>query len=75
MLAGMRLDDDQIQKLRERIQSMDIITESSYYRVAVKEGLQQGRQQGLQEGRQQGRVEEARRMILRLGADPFRCAR
>ncbi len=67
VLAGLRHHNDEINELRGRLQTVNITTESSYYRVAVAEGLKEGLMQGLKEGLMQGKVEEARRLILRLG--------
>jgi hypothetical protein len=58
-LAGLRLDEGEIDELRGRLQTVNITTESSYYRLAVKEGLKQGK------------IEEAQRLILRLGQTRF----
>ncbi len=55
LLAGLRLDEREIEGFRERLLTMNITTESSYYRLIIKEG----------------RVEEARNMILRLGRIRF----
>jgi predicted transposase YdaD len=54
---------------------LNITTESSYYRLAVREGrdegLKEGRQEGLREGEErglkEGRLQEARKLLLRLG--------
>lgn len=79
ILAGMRLEEDEIEDLRGRLRTVNITTESSYYRLAVREGreaglqegLQEGLQQGLQQGLQEGRITEARRLILRIGGHRF----
>jgi predicted transposase YdaD len=71
VLAGLRMDKDAIKELRGRLQSVNITTESSYYRLAVEEGLEKGLKEGLQQGLQQGKIEEARRLILSLGEIRF----
>ena len=63
VLAGMRLEEEELEELRRGLQTMNITTESSYYRLAVKEGRQQGRQEG--------RIEGARALILRQGQARF----
>jgi predicted transposase YdaD len=67
ILAGLRMDKGEIKELRGRLQSVNITSESSYYRLAVEEGLEKG----LKEGLQQGKIEEARRLILSLGEIRF----
>jgi hypothetical protein len=58
ILAGLRLQEEQVQELRGKLRSMNITTESSYYRLAVKEGMKEGIKEG-------GR-EEARKLLLRV---------
>lgn len=57
-MLGLRYDEDQI---REWLQRMSWIRESSLYRVAVQEGRE--------EGREEGRLAEARRLVLEFGAE------
>ena len=40
VLAGLRLENDEIKSLRGRLHTMNITTESSYYRIAVEEGME-----------------------------------
>lgn len=67
ILAGLRLGEDTIEELRQGLHTMNLTTESSYYRLAIKEGRAEGLKEGLKEGVLQGKLEEARRLILRLG--------
>ncbi len=67
VLAGMRLDEDLIDALRPRLHTMNITTESSYYRLAHKAGFREGQQTG----REEGREEQTRKMVLRLGGSRF----
>ena len=69
ILAGLRLGNDSIRKLRETLNTMTDLKESSYYKVAHadgrkegrregrKEGLEKGLKQGLEKGREEGREE------------------
>jgi hypothetical protein len=58
-MLGLRYDEQQI--LQWIAQDMSWIRESSLYQIAVAEGREAGREVG--------RVEEARRLILRFGAE------
>src|SRR4051794_11641473 len=77
--GGMRLGRDEIDALRRRLQSVNITTESSYYRLAVeegnkeswKEGWKQGWNEGWKQGVERGKIEEAQRLILRQGKIRF----
>ena len=75
ILAGLRLEEDEIHRLRGRLHTMNITTESSYYRLAVEEGLKEGVERGLKEGVErglkEGKIEEAQRLILRQGEVRF----
>lgn len=61
-LLALRYDEAQI---RQWMQEMSWIRESSLYRVAVAEGREEGRELG----QAQGRIDEARRLLLELGAE------
>jgi len=63
MLAGLRLEKDEIEELRGRLQTMNIVSESSYYHLLVEEGMKKGKIEG--------KIEEAQRLILRLGESRF----
>lgn len=62
-LLGLRYDEEQI--LQWIAQDMSWIRESSLYQIAVAEGREEGRD----EGRELGQLEEARRLVLELGAE------
>jgi hypothetical protein len=62
-LAGMRLDFDIIDALRGRLRTMNILKDSSFYQVMLKEG----RELGLHEGR----IKEAKKLVIRLGRIRF----
>ncbi len=59
LLTGLRLEKPEIEGFRERLRTMNITMESSYYRLIIEEG------------EVKGRLEEARRIILRLGQIRF----
>ena len=61
-LAGMRLDFDVVEAMRGRLRTMNILKDSSFYQVLLKEG----RELGLEEGR----IKEASRLLIRLGPGP-----
>jgi hypothetical protein len=68
ILIGLRHSASVAQALLQGVLSMK---ESSTYQAILQEGLQEGLQKGLQKGLQQGlaegAVQEARRLLLRLG--------
>jgi hypothetical protein len=66
-LAGMRLDLDIVETMRRRLRSMNLLKDSSFYQVLLKEG----RELGLQEGERLGQIKEARKLIIRLGRIRF----
>lgn len=66
-MAGLRLENDEIKALRGRLHTVNITTASSYYRIAVEEGMEKGMEKGLKEGKSK----EAQRLILRLGKISF----
>jgi predicted transposase YdaD len=61
-LLGLRYDAEQILGW---MQGMSWVRESSLWQIAVDEGVEKGRE----EGREEGRIEEARRLVLELGAE------
>jgi predicted transposase YdaD len=79
LLAGMRIDQDQIEQLKGRLSSMNVLRESSFYQMIVEEGksagLAEGRKQGIKEGIEEGikegRLEEARKLLLEVGKVKF----
>jgi hypothetical protein len=62
-LAGMRLDPDAIEALRRRLRTMNILKDSSFYQVMLKEG----REVGLHEGEIKG----IRKTLIRQGRIRF----
>jgi predicted transposase YdaD len=66
LLAGLRLQEGQLRDLRGKARTMNITTESSYYRLAVKEGLEAGRKEGIEEGRKEG-IEAGRKEGIEAG--------
>src|SRR5262249_28515484 len=58
-LAGMRLDIDIVGALRGRLRTMNILKDSSFYQVLLKEGKEIGEQEG--------RIKELMGAIIRLG--------
>jgi predicted transposase YdaD len=74
-LAGLRLDQDQINACRRRLRTMNILKESSFYQLILREGLEEGRKEGQKEGRKEGQkegrregqIEEAQKLLIRLG--------
>ena len=62
-LAGMRLDFDVVEAMRGRLRTMNILKDSSFYQVLLKEG----REKGLQKGRIKG----LRKTPIRLGRIRF----
>ena len=65
ILMGMRFTPSVAETLLEGV--MDLEQYSSTYQAIVRKGLKQGREQG----REQGRLEQARKILLVLGADRF----
>jgi predicted transposase YdaD len=72
VLMGLRYDQTVAGKLLGGVRAMK---ESSTYQAILSEGrtegIELGRQEGRVEGRQEGRAEEARSLLLRLGALRF----
>jgi predicted transposase YdaD len=71
VLAGLRLDEDEIDELRGRLRMTNFATESSYVRLLLREGREEGLKEGIEEGLRLGQLGEARRLILRLGRVRF----
>ena len=82
LMAGLRIERQQIEDLMRRLSSMNLLQESSFYQMLLEEGEAKGLQKGLEEGRQEGRqegIEEglqrglvaAREMLLSLGETLF----
>jgi predicted transposase YdaD len=46
--------------------------ESVTYQAIVEEGIQKGRQEGRREGLVDGQVQEARRVVLKIGTTQFK---
>jgi predicted transposase YdaD len=78
-LAGMRLDPDVIETLGRRLRTMNILKDSSFYQVILKEGREEGREEGRKEGRKegikmgqrQGQLTEAQKLLFRQGRIRF----
>lgn len=80
LLTGFTITEAEMESM---ILGIKGIEESSFYKLLVRKGLEEGRQAGLQEGRQagmqegrqegrqEGAVEEARRLVVRLGTKRF----
>ena len=66
MLAGLRLEKDEIEELRGRLQTMNIVSESSYYHLLVEEGMKKGKIEG--------KIEEAQRLDPAPGREALRPA-
>jgi hypothetical protein len=62
-LAGMRLDLDIIEALRGRLRTMNILKDSSFYQLMLKEGREVGRREG--------EIEGARKLLIRQGRIRF----
>jgi predicted transposase YdaD len=50
---------------------MNILKDSSFYQVILKEGMEKGRKEGIGQGQRQGRLEEARKVLFRQGRIRF----
>ena len=79
-LAGMRLSRDEIIALGKRLQTMNLLKDSSFYQAILKEGMEKGRQEG-RRGRSAGRPRArsgsgedrgGARSTVPAWADPFR---
>jgi hypothetical protein len=57
-LAGIRLDEDQIEAFRRRLRTMNLLKESSFYQFLLKE-------------QKQAQIKEARKLLIRLGRQRF----
>jgi predicted transposase YdaD len=51
------------------LQGVRFMKESTTYQAILQEGLQEGLREGLQEGRAEGAIKEARKLLLRIGAE------
>ncbi len=78
LMAGLRIEREQIKDLMRRLSSMNLFQESSFYQMLLEEGeekgLQKGLQKGLKKGRREGRQEglvAARETLLSLGETLF----
>ncbi len=76
VLMGLTYSDELIDRLLEGVQSMkESVTYQKILREGRDEGRVEGRVEGLAEGRAEGlakgRVEEARRILRRLGGERF----
>jgi hypothetical protein len=67
ILAGLRLEKDEIDELRGRLQTMNILKESSYYQLRREEGMKEGMEKGIEKGLIKG----ARSLILHQGQSRF----
>jgi predicted transposase YdaD len=50
---------------------MNILKDSSLYQVILKEGIENGLKEGRGQGQRQGRIDEARKVLFRLGRIRF----
>ncbi len=66
-LAGLRLDPDIIGTLGRRLRTMNILKDSSFYQVILKEGREEGRKEGMETGERKGEIKGARRLLIHLG--------
>jgi predicted transposase YdaD len=75
ILAGMRLDPDEIDALKRKLRTMNILKDSSFYQVLLKEGMEKGRQEGLEiglkTGLEKGRIKQAKEVLFHLGRIRF----
>jgi len=55
ILTGMRLDPDEVTALSRRLRTMNILKDSSFYQVLLKEGMEKGR------------ITEAQQLLFRQG--------
>ncbi len=66
LMAGLRIEREQIEDLMRRLSSMNLLQESSFYQMLLEEGEKKGRQEGRQEG-----LIAARETLLSLGEKLF----
>jgi predicted transposase YdaD len=50
---------------------MNLLKESSFYKLILKEGREAGRMEGRKEGEKKGQLGEARKLLIRLGRIRF----
>jgi predicted transposase YdaD len=62
-LAGMRLDFDVVQALKGRLRTMNILKDSSFYQVLLREGKEIGEREG--------EIKGARSLLIHLGRIRF----
>ncbi len=62
-LAGIRLEPDQIAAVVRRLRSMNLLRESSFYEMILREGEKKGEKKG--------QLREARKLLIRLGRIHF----
>lgn len=65
ILMGLRYASEQALELWKGVTQME---ESTTYQYILEQGKKRGRDEGRAEGRAQGRAEEARKLLLKLGA-------
>jgi predicted transposase YdaD len=63
LMAGLRLSDPEITALRRRLRTMNILKDSSFSRVLLKEGREEGRK----EGEKKGQIAGAQKLLFHLG--------
>jgi predicted transposase YdaD len=66
LLAGLRIEREQIVDLMRRLSSMNLLQESSFYQLLLEEG----EEKGLQKGREEG-LNASREMLLGIGEKLF----
>jgi predicted transposase YdaD len=67
LMAGLRLSDPEITDLRRRLRTMNILKDSSFSRVLLKEGREEGRKEGRKEGEKKGQIAGAQKLLFHLG--------
>jgi predicted transposase YdaD len=74
-LSGIRLSQDQVDDFGRRLRTMNLLKESSFYKLILREGMEKGieegrkvgHKQGHKQGTREGQLEEARKLLIRLG--------
>ena len=54
LMAGLRIDREQIEDLMRRLSSMNLLQESSFYQMLLEEGEKKGIEKGIQTGIEKG---------------------
>jgi hypothetical protein len=68
VLMGLRYDRGLAEKLVQGVQGMkESVTYQWIVEQGIQEGLEKGMEEGLEKGREKGELQEARKLLLRLG--------